>query len=401
MHKEIFKNTSYQLVSRVITTGIGFLITILIARHFGAYNFGEFSKITSFVALFYLFVDFGLNATFLKNSKSYSTLFYLRLLLSLAIFLGVNFIAHFLPYNPILDIGFSPGVRIGIFVFSFTLFAQGIIYSTSGIFQKNLRYDLYMASQIIGAVFNLFLIAILVFLAKPLLFIVLSYVLSTFLTSVISIFFVSENLSKFEVPYSKEIFKQSIPIGLMLIFNLVYFRIDILLLSLFKSNVDVGVYSIAYKFFDFFIAIPLFLSNAVYPKLLEALKDKKGFSIIVKKYFLVYFIFSILIIIPVWFLSPLFGLISSDFLPASLPFKILILSLPIFFLTSFIQWILISLNQQKFLMYSYLICALLNIVLNIIFIPQFSYIGSAVITGFSEVIVFIILIVKLKKINIL
>jgi len=397
IERKILQNASFQLASRLITTGIGFVITILIARHFGPATFGDFSKITSFVALFYLVIDFGLNATFLKNPKSFSSLFYLRLALSFLIFASSNLIAQILPYDPITGIGFSPLVRMGIFVFSFSLFAQSVIFSSSAIFQKNLRYDLFLVSQTVGSVFNLFLIAILLFFAKSLTFVIFAFSLSTFLTAAVSLFFVQERLKGFDSKYSKMIFLGSIPLGLTLLFNLVYFRIDILLLSIVKPNIDVGIYSIAYKFFDFFIAIPLFLSNALYPKMLSTLKEKKDFGSLIKNYLIVYLGFSIVVVIPVWFLSPLFSIISPAFSKASIPFRILILSIPVFFLTSFLQWILVSLNKQKFLMWIYGVSVIINIVLNLALIPKYSYLASAVITGVCELFILIALIAKLKS----
>ena len=187
----------------------------------------------------------------------------------------------------------------------------------------------------------------------------------------------------------------------MLILNLVYFRIDILLLSFFKTSFDVGVYLLAFRFFDFFIAIPLFLSSALYPKLLESVKEKKGLKLIFKNYFFIYLVFSILIIFPVWFLSPLFSFISPEFAQASVPFRVLILSLPIFFVTSFFQWILITLDKQKFLLTVYFGSVIVNIILNIIFIPEYSYLASAVITVICEAIVFVILAYKLINSKIL
>jgi O-antigen/teichoic acid export membrane protein len=80
-----------------------------------------------------------------------------------------------------------------------------------------------------------------------------------------------------------------------------------------------------------------------------------------------------------------------------IPFRILLLSLPFFFTTSFLQWVLITLEKQKYLMYVYLFSTLLNIVLNIIFIPQFSYLASATITLMSEALVFVFLIGEVLK----
>ena len=397
MHKEIFKNTSFQILARGITTIIGFAITVLVARAFGVYGFGEFSKITSFIALFYLFADFGLNAIFLKKPQSFSSLFFLRIIISIFLIIFANVGSLLLPYNSILNTGFSPFVRMGIFIFSFTILSQGIIYSTSSIFQKKLRFDYFMISQIIGEIINFFIIVVLIFFAKSLELIIIAFVVSNFITAFLSLILAKEKISEFDFKYSKDIFKSSLPIGLMMVFNLIYFRIDIILLSIFKSNQDVGIYSLAYRFFDFFIALPLFLSNSIYPKLLETIKNKNEFSKITKNYFFIYLISSFVIIIPVWFLSPLFTLISPDYSASIYPFRVLIISLPIFFITSFLQWILISMDKQRFLMMVYFVAAIINVILNLMFIPKYSYFASSWITLIGEGLILVLLALKLVK----
>ena len=171
------------------------------------------------------------------------------------------------------------------------------------------------------------------------------------------------------------------------------------LLSILKSTKDVGIYGLSYKFFDFLIALPLFLSNSVYPFLLAA-KDQSGkFFSITKKYLFIFLAFSFIIVVPFWFISPLFSLIKTDFSGSIVPFRILLLSLPFFYATSFLQWVLITLEKQKFLMYVYLASTVLNIALNIIFIPAFSYIASATITVISEGIVLLLLVLKLFSVK--
>jgi O-antigen/teichoic acid export membrane protein len=162
---------------------------------------------------------------------------------------------------------------------------------------------------------------------------------------------------------------------------------------------DVGIYGLSYKFFDFLIALPLFLSNAIYPFLIKAKQEEKGFLNLTRNYFFVFLAASFIIIIPFWFISPLFILIKNDFANCIIPFRILLLSLPFFFTTSFLQWVLITLGKQKYLMYVYLFSTILNIALNIIFIPQFSYLASATITLVSEGLVFLFLIGKVLKVR--
>ncbi|HZJ18647.1 MAG TPA: oligosaccharide flippase family protein [Patescibacteria group bacterium] len=404
MHKQVAKNTFYQALGKIATSGTGFIITILLAREYGVLGYGDFVKITTYVAFFYLSLDFGLNAIFLqeKNTKNYKYLFTLRLAIALLILVLSNLIAFFLPYNKSLDIGYSSFVRLGIFVFSFSYFSQAVILSCTAIFQKTLNYYSYFKAIFAGSLLNLTLIGIFVSFKMPLLYIIISFVISGIVTSLISIVLIYEKkLFAFNFKYVKKLIITSSPIAIMLIFNLIYFRADIFLLSVLKSTKDVGVYGLSYRFFEFLIALPLFLSNSLYPFLLKDKNNLRKFYTLVRQYFLIFSLIGILLVIPFWFISPLFTLIKSEFSLAIVPFRILLLSLPLFFVTSLLQWTLIAQSKQKFLMKAYLFSAIINIVLNIIFIPKGSYIASAIITGVSEFIIMVVLIIKVFNLKIL
>src|ERR1035437_2029022 len=272
----IAKNTFYQVAARVVTSFIGFLITIIIARKFGVIGFGDFIKVTSYVALFYLLVDLGFNAFFLQYEKpNFKNLFYLRLLISLIIFVLINLIALVLPYNLSSGSGFSESVRVGIFIFSFSIFAQSIILSATAIFQKSINYFRYMIGVIIGSLINLMLVLLFTFLNFSIFFILFAYTVSSFTSALLLIRLTKESIWPlvFDKSFAKEIFIKSFPIGLMLIFNIIYFRVDMFLLSLLAPTKDVGIYGLSYKFFDFLIALPLFLSNAIYPFLIKSKKE--------------------------------------------------------------------------------------------------------------------------------
>lgn len=397
--KKIFTNTFCQILTKVFTSAGGFIITILIAKYFGAKGYGEFTKITAFVGLFYLIADFGLNAVFLQLEEKearFSHLLSLRLLLSLLIVLLVNGLVLFLPFNRSRDIGFLPELRLGSFIFSLTIIFQAIIFSASAIFQKKLRYDLYMLSMTIGTVITLALISVFSIMQMPLEYILFSYVIGGAISSVISLLVIRENIKPFSFTrnFAVKIIKDSLPLGLMLIFNLIYFRVDIIILSLFKNTVDVAVYGYAYKYFEFLLAIPLFLSNAVYPFLLGSLKNLRSYYAFSQKYILIFLLISIVIIIPSWIFAPFIAVVKKDFIPSIFIFRILLLSLPVFFLTSILQWILISKNKKAYLLKIYMLAALLNIILNLLFIPKYSYIAAAIITGISEGLILILLFFK-------
>lgn len=398
-HLKIFRNTAYQITTRIITSSIGFVTTIILARYLGVLGYGDFTKITAFVGLFYLIADFGLNAIFLqKEAKDspFKKLFFLRLVMAMVLVFLVNAISFFLPFNNRLNLGFSEGVRLGIMIFSLSIINQAVLFSASAIFQKKLQYQNLMKSTAVGSSITFLLIAIFAYYSLSLPYFLWAFVLGGAVTGITSLYLTKEKIGSFSIDFSsaQKLLMESAPLGLMLIFNLVYFRIDIFLLSFLKPTGDVGIYGLAYKFFDFLIALPLFLSNSLYPSLLSWQKNYRKLIGLSRIYFLVFLFFSLAVLIVFWFLAPLIVLVKKEFLLSVLPFRILLLSLPFFFMTSILQWILISQREQKFLMFVYLVCVVLNIGLNIIFIPIGSYIASAIITGVSEAIVLVFLVSK-------
>lgn len=391
-YKEIASNTLFQILSRVATSGASFLITILVARNLGIDTYGNFAKIIAFGTLFYLLVDFGLNAVFLQKEDSrirFKDLFYARLIFSIILMIAANIIAWILPYNSISDIGFSPEVRMGISLFSFTFITEAILYSSTAVFQRELSYEYFMVSSVVGSIATIFFVLVSTMFSHSLLPVILSYLLGGAVESGFALFFTREGIFPFSIDrqFVRKLTIETLPITLMLVFNLIYFRIDLLLLSFFKPSHDVAIYDLAYKFFDFLIALPLFLSNALYPSLLENIKQKINLKQTTKKYILFFAVFSLFVVIPMWIGAPLVTIIKQDFVASILPLRILLISLPIFFVTSILQWVLVAKKEQVYLAAIYFFSALLNIGLNIIFIPKGGYIASSIITGVSEAIV--------------
>jgi O-antigen/teichoic acid export membrane protein len=64
--------------------------------------------------------------------------------------------------------------------------------------------------------------------------------------------------------------------------------------------------------------------------------------------------------------------------------QILIWSIPFGFVNSVTQYVLIAVDQQRFLTRAFVIGVVFNIVTNLIFIPRYSYLASATITILSE-----------------
>lgn len=417
MKLKLAANTLFQIIGKIISSGASFIVTILLARTYGPQGYGDFEKITAFASLFYLMVDFGFNAIVLNKIKKredskenlYGLVFGSRIILGILIIFICLAILPFLPGAGFQ--GYTPFVKLGIILVSTTIFFQGLSLTNNLLFQESLRYDKSVFASSLGYLVFLALIYLVTLNHLPLTFTLISFVIFYLVNILVSFYLVRSLVSHlspiFNFPKIFSLFKETLPFGITLVFNVIYFRGDIVILSALKPTVDVAYYGLAYRFFEFALVFPTFFNNALYPFLLDA--KQIGFEK-TKNYFLLSsgFLFGIGLVACLFFflLAPyLINLTSSSFNESILSLRILSLSLPIFYLTSLFMWFLITFEKQKLLAPIYGATMIINIILNIIFIPRFSYLASSVITGITELIIFLLtgyFVLKLfhEKINI-
>lgn len=397
----ISKNTISQFLVKLATSFSGLLVIFLISYFLGFKTFGSYSKVVAFVSFFYLIIDFGINSIFLRDyfhevKEKILLLIFLRLFIAVILFIGMAIITYFLPYNTLLNTGFSPIEKVGIIIFGLTIFSQAITVSLTSLFQKRLSYKYTVLPTAVSSFALIIFVCYSIYL-KSILLIFASYVTSGALVMILLALSLKDvyksrlQINNF-ISFSKKLTAASLPLGLMLFFNLVYAKADTLILSFMRPTVEVGIYGFSYKFFEFAIAIPTFFSNSAYPILIEAEKDKNEFITKIKKYSIALIIISVVIMLVFMLFSPILGFVKKDFAPSILPIQILSLSLPFFFLTSLLQWVLVLKKKMNYLLFVYIFSLILNIFLNLIFIPMFSYIASSVITVVCEGVVAVMLI---------
>jgi O-antigen/teichoic acid export membrane protein len=93
-----------------------------------------------------------------------------------------------------------------------------------------------------------------------------------------------------------------------------------------------------------------------------------------------------------WNVAPYISLIRPGLNLSIDSLRILSLSLPLFFLTAPLMWFEISRNQEKRVLYIYLFAVLVNTLLNFAFIPSYGALASAVVTGVTELTIFLFLL---------
>lgn len=396
MFLKIFQQTAWQIFGKAVTVISTFIILGFLARNYGEEGTGIFTLALTYLAIFYLLADFGLNAHVLKNLKfqmlnvktEWQKLLGTRILWSaILVILAVGL----LPILPFTTPDFTKAVIYG----SLAILASSVFVTCNLIFQSKLRYDLSVFSSNIGTIFGLGIFIYLNYFSLPVPNLVFAHLGSWMIIALTALFFVYKQI-KVVVPiydkqYAINLFKSSWPIAATLALNVVYFRADSFMISYFRSNAEVGIYNMAYSIFQTTLVLPAFIMNAYYPMMLQSFKGIRFLGVGL-------FFLSALGTITTLFAAPLLiGLLTGGgFEGSSQSLQILSLGFPAYFLSALFMWTYIIRGMYKKLLVIYMFGLLVNLILNFIFIPQYSFYGASTTTVISEYLILLLLIVSLR-----
>ncbi len=177
------------------------------------------------------------------------------------------------------------------------------------------------------------------------------------------------------------------------IMAIIYFRVDIFMLSKMTDWGSTGIYQVSYKIFDFFIAIFAGFLTAMYPRLVRN-KDNIDFSKILLYGFIVLSITSVFVIFTSDIILGFFG---ENYIRATVSLSYLMITLPFVFITSMMANYSVAHGKVGILIKLAMILITLNVILNYILIPVYSIAGSALSTLICETVSAIILIYVFKN----
>jgi O-antigen/teichoic acid export membrane protein len=388
--KKYFANTSWLFFERFLRMGISFVVSIFVVRYLGPKDFGLFSYALSFFWLFGSLSTLGLESITTreivkhpdKKDEINGTVFYLRIAGSIC--------AIFLIGITLLLTGEDTFTAALIMILSGSFLFQSfsvIEYYFRGIVQAKYNAYALSASVILASVFKI----ILILLKAPLIYFVISVV---FEYAVLAIGLVGvyryNNLSIFSWKYSKtfasSLLKDSWPLALSGIVVMVYMRIDQIMIKNMMSVEAVGYYSVAVRLSEAWYFIPVTLCNSIFPAIVNAKNVSLEFynNRMQKLYDLLTWL-AIGIAVPVTIFSSqiiqlLFG---SEFSSASPVLTIYIWAGVAVFLGVASSQYLINENLTKLSFNRNLMGMLLNVILNLILIPNYGIIGAAIATVIS------------------
>ena len=186
-----------------------------------------------------------------------------------------------------------------------------------------------------------------------------------------------------------QLLKWAVPLGLGVIVNAIYSRIDVVLLSALASQGEVGVYGLAYKVVDVLMILPAYITITLLPEFARLSEHRERLGQVTQKAFsLLQFATAPMLIVMVVFAGEVITMAGgADFSKAAPILQILMLTVLFSYLQAVCWQGLLAMNQQNAILRISLACLVVNVILNLALIPLWGGIGAAIAMAATEIAV--------------
>ncbi|MAT97725.1 MAG: hypothetical protein CL608_11320 [Anaerolineaceae bacterium] len=194
----------------------------------------------------------------------------------------------------------------------------------------------------------------------------------------------------------RHMLRAGFPLMLIHLLQTVFISIDSYLLRVLLDNGQevAGWYSSAYKWFNALQIVPSFFTLALFPIISRRIGESLDAA---RQMYAMSLKLMLLLALPVaavthYLAVPLVQLVAgAEFLPAgAIALQIVIWSIPLGWLNSVTNYVLISLGLESRQPRAFTVAVLFNIVANLIFIPRYSYVAAGVTTILSELVLLVL-----------
>ncbi len=392
------KNIMWLTISRIISLVLLFLAYAFLTRYLGAYQFGQFQFVLSYVTLFGVIIDFGIQQYIIKKiseQPEHAKKFFHN-------FLAIEVVLVVVVYAAMVSVakinGYEPLVMRAIMIAGIGAAVHGLTYPFLAVITA--FYDLKKAAflNFLASLINVIIIGITIYFKLSILFLVCQQVIYASIAVVLYYHFVQKFIGKPQVlkgvrsldwQLVRKIFKAALPFALLVGFSTLYNRIDVVLITKYLGYAETGLYTAAYKFFDLLAFFPAVVSHSLYPVFASLMAQRNVREI--KQTMERYLRFMVAVSLPIavggmLLARPIITLLAGNqFADAAPVLAVLVWAPAILFMYIVVNSLVIS-QLTKFAMIITGANVVLNIVGNIILLPRVGIIGAAAMTVASEFI---------------
>ncbi|MEI6396961.1 MAG: flippase [Candidatus Taylorbacteria bacterium] len=383
-----FQNTGWMLVSKVLSMGVSFLATIFVARSLGPTNFGQLSYALSFVGIFSVLASLGIDNVLYrelikfpdKKRELLGSAFTIKIVAGL-------FTAALISLITLYSGGDSVSKILIIILSGTFIFNSFQIINLEFQAQVKSKYPSIIAFSI-TIILNLLKILV-IFSGRGVIYLALILLLEPILYA---IFYwlvyekkIGERMSdwSFDKAIAITLLKDSWPLIFSGAFAVIYSKIDQILIKHMIDTYSVGLYDSAIRIAEVWYFIPNLIMMSLFPAIINAkntsreLYEKRLKKVSLFLIGLACFISIITTFFAPYIINIIYG---SAFAGSTVILQIYIWSLIGSFIGALVMNYLIAENYRKIILFVNLVPMVINVLLDIIWIPKYGIVGPAYAT---------------------
>lgn len=393
--QKITRHSFFLFLGYIFYNLVSLIILFFITRRYAPNEVGLYLFAFTFANFFVMGVSFGSNQLLTREiarnksitSQYVGNIIGLNIFLSLICFSLIILILQF----------FSPEAFWFTFFVSIALVINQIAFIFASVFLVYRKIQYNLIAGITSKVVLLGLFFLFLSMDKKLIYLPLLHIASALCLFLISAGIFRKRISKIKVDFDfsfwRALIKNSVPFFVINVLSMLYFRIDTVMISLIRDFSEVGFYNTVFNVVKATLIIPIAFSAVIYPVFSNLYHSQSLLKSIYKRNFGQLLIISIVLTLILTLFSKQIVLLAfgEKFLVSSKALFVLSLSIPFIFINKLNATALFSVNLEKWPVYILISGAFINVILNALVIPQYGFIGAAVTTVITEIIIFAVL----------
>jgi len=401
--QKIAHNTIIQITGKIVSTFLGLIAIGMLTRYLGTEQFGWYITTMTFLQFVGILIDFGLipvTASMMSEPNFDKQKLFKNLL-------GFRFVTAiiFLGIAPLIALLFPYPVEVKIAIGFTTISFLGIALNQVlvGFYQAKLKMHIQAIGEVVGRI--VLVVGLWILIKQNASFLPLMGVVvlaSLVYTTVLWLKTHKETPAGFgfDLNIWKTIILKMWPIAIAIIFNVVYLKGDILLLTLFKTQAEVGLYGAAYRVIDILAQTAMMLMGVMLPLL--AFAWSRNLNADFKQRYQLSFDSMMLFAVPITIGTILLAdkimyiIAGAEFIISGKPLQILAIAVFGVYLGAVFGHTAVAINKQKQVMWIYITDAVITLIGYLIFIPKYGMYGAAWMTVFSELYAGLLLFLTIR-----
>ena len=404
--RRIFTNTVLLIISALINLGISLVTTALIARTIGPELYGKYTFGLTYILLFSVLANFGIETLFVREAardkdnirKMIMDILHLKCLLAFLTVGAVIVSAKLLNY---------PESTIHVIcILSIGLFFQILYMTLMSVYRSLEKLSTVAVFSVIFRIVTAVMIVGSLYLGMGLMGIVWTFTIGNALVflGAYKYFYGDYHILNFRVNPRNwfALITGGFPFYLSALLSMVYYKINILMLSKMQGELEIGYYMAAATLVETLYFMPEAVNNSLFPAFSriygmsrEALEKTYAKML---KYVLL--ITAAVCIGCIMVGDKILLLIYGDAFRESVPtLKVLIFLWVFTFFSNMMSYLLFAIRKEKFQVKVMGLACMTNIALNLLLIETYGFIGAAIALVITEGMGVLIMGVSLWKSN--